>query len=203
MSLFKKSLLIVFLLLLIDQSIKVWVKLSFNLGQGISIFGLDWAHIHFTENPGMAFGFVFGGDTGKLILSIFRLIAISALIWYLNTISKQKFPNIAVIAVTLILAGAIGNILDSAFYGLIFSESTYHTTAVFLPESGGYEGFLYGSVVDMFYFPMFKGIYPTWIPRLGGQDFTFFSPVFNFADSMIFVGVILVLIFRKKFVTEK
>lgn len=203
MSLFKKSLLIVFLLLIIDQSIKVWVKLTFSIGEGISIFGLDWAHIHFTENPGMAFGFVFGGDTGKLILSIFRLIAISALIWYLNTISKQKFPNIAVIAVTLILTGAIGNILDSAFYGLIFSESTYHTTAVFLPESGGYEGFLYGSVVDMFYFPMFNGTYPTWIPRLGGQEFTFFSPVFNFADSMIFVGVVLVLIFRKKFVTEK
>ena len=118
------------------------------------------------------------------------------------TIAKQKYPNIAVFSVALILTGAVGNILDSAFYGLIFSESGFSSgmEATFMPEGGGYTGFLYGHVVDMFYFPMFNGTYPAWIPRLGGQNFTFFSPVFNFADSMIFCGVVLIIIFRKKFI---
>ncbi len=201
MTLFKKSLLIVFLLLVIDQTIKIWIKSNMFLGEEIFIFG-KWARIHFTENPGMAFGFIFGGDTGKLVLSIFRLIAITALIWYLYTIAKHKYPKIAVFSVALILTGAIGNILDSAFYGLIFSESgsSPGMEATFMPESGGYTGFLYGHVVDMFYFPMFNGTYPAWIPRLGDQKFTFFSPVFNFADSMIFCGVVLIIIFRKKFI---
>jgi len=196
---FKKSLLIVFLLLLIDQAIKIWVKMNMFIGQEFMIFD-DWARIHFTENPGMAFGFIFGGDTGKLALSIFRLIAIAGLTWYLLKIARAKFPKIAMFSISLILAGAIGNILDSAFYGLIFSESgSYHSEAIaeFLPEGGGYAGFLYGSVVDMFYFPMFNGSYPAWF--LGGREFTFFSPVFNFADSMIFIGVVLVIIFRKRF----
>lgn len=196
---FKKSLLIVFLLLLIDQAIKVWVKLNMYVGEEIFIFG-DWARIHFTENKGMAFGFVFGGDTGKLALSIFRLIAISGLIWYLFKITKEKLPKIAIFSIALVLAGAIGNMVDSAFYGLIFSESNFHTQniAEFMPPGGGYESFMYGSVVDMLYFPMFNGHYPTWL--FGGREFTFFSPVFNAADSMIFIGVVLIIIFRKKFI---
>ena len=136
----------------------------------------------------------------KLILSIFRLIAITGLIWYLYTIAKHKYPTIAIMSVALILTGAVGNILDSAFYGLLFSESDFYTVATFMPEGGGYTDFLYGSVVDMFYFPMFNGVYPEWIPWKGGESFTFFSPVFNVADSTIFIGVIMIIIFRKKFI---
>jgi signal peptidase II len=198
MSIFKKALLLVIVLLAVDQVIKVWIKTNMMLGDEFIIFG-DWAKIHFTENPGMAFGFIFGGKTGKLILSIFRLIAIAGLIWYMVVISKQKYPKMAIISIALVLTGALGNMFDSAFYGILFSESTYHSVAEFLPEQGGYAGFLHGSVVDMFYFPMFEGTYPSWSPIKAGEPFIFFSPVFNFADSCIFIGVVLIIIFRKKF----
>ncbi len=198
MSLFKKSLLLIFLLLLIDQSVKIWIKTHYTIGGGFDVFG-DWAKIHFIENPGMAFGLKWGGDTGKLMLSSFRILAIIGLLWYLYYISKQKLPKIAVFSVALILAGAAGNILDSAFYGLIFSESNYHTVAQMFPEGGGYAGFLHGSVVDMFYFPIIDEIMPDWVPFYGGKRFIFFSPVFNVADSCITIGVVLVIIFRKKF----
>jgi signal peptidase II len=201
MSLFKKSLILVFLLLIVDQAVKIWVKTHYSLGDGFDIAG-DWAKIHFIENPGMAFGMKWGGSAGKLLLSSFRLVAIAALTWYLLSISKKKFPKIAVFSVALILTGAVGNILDSAFYGLIFSESTYHSVAQLFPEGGGYAGFLLGSVVDMFYFPMFKGVLPAWIPFYGGENFVFFSPVFNIADSCITIGVILVILFRKKFIRK-
>lgn len=198
---FKKSLLIVFLLLVIDQAVKIWIKTHLTLGGGYNIFG-DWAKIHFIENPGMAFGLKWGGDIGKLMLSSFRLVAIAALTWYLFSITKKKYPKIVVFSIALVLAGAIGNILDSAFYGLIFSESTYHTVAQLFPEGGGYAGFLHGSVVDMLYFPMFEGVLPSWVPFYGGQDFVFFSPVFNIADSCITIGVVLIIIFRKRFLKK-
>jgi len=169
-----------------------------TIGQEFNVFG-DWAKIHFLENPGMAFGLKWGGDTGKLMLSTFRLAAIAILTWYLYTIAEKKYPKIIVFGVALILAGAIGNILDSAFYGLIFSESTYGTVAKLFPENGGYAGFLHGSVVDMLYFPMINGTFPSWIPFYGGKSFTFFSPVFNIADSCVTIGVALIIIFRKKF----
>lgn len=206
MSLFKKSLFFVFLLLVIDQAIKIWIKLTFELGDNIPILGLDWARIHFTENKGAAFGMLIGGDTGKLVLSLFRLIAISVLIWYLFKISKQKLPKIAIISIVLILTGAIGNMIDSAFYGLIFSSSSANSVATLFPDGGGYAGFLYGSVVDMFYFPMFDGTAPTWFPEWTwwpwhpGSNISFFPYIFNFADSSIFIGVVLVIFFRKRFI---
>jgi len=208
MSLFKKSLLLVFILLIIDQVIKIWVKLTFDLGEGVSVFGMDWAQIHFTENKGAAFGMLIGGDAGKLVLSLFRILAITVLIWYLYKISKQKLPVIARLGVTLILTGAIGNMIDSAFYGLIFSSSA-HSVATLFPEGGGYAGFLYGSVVDMFYFPMFDGTAPAWFPEWSwwpwhpGSNITFFPYIFNFADSTVTIGVVIIILFRKKFIAKE
>ncbi len=205
MSLFKKSLLLVFILLVIDQAIKIWVKLTFEMGDVGPILGLEWARIHFTENKGAAFGMLIGGDTGKLILSLFRLLAISALVWYLHKISKEKISGIARFGVALILTGAIGNMIDSAFYGLIFSSSA-ESVATLFPEGGGYAGFLYGSVVDMFHFPMYEGIAPTWFPDWSwwpwnpGSRISFFPYIFNFADSAITIGVLIIILFRKKFV---
>ena len=191
----KKSLLIVFIVLVIDQSSKFWVKTHMTLGQEFRIAG-DWSFIHFIENDGMAFGMQFGGDYGKLFLSIFRIIAVILIAYYLYHINRHKTINGFIISMSLILAGAIGNIIDSAFYGLLFSESTYFELARFLPAEGGYSSILHGKVVDMFYFPVLQGNYPSWFPFWAGQDYIFFSPVFNIADSAITVGVILLLFFQ-------
>ena len=157
---------------------------------------LDWFIIHFTENKGMAFGMEFGGDVGKYILSIFRLIAIVAICFYLNHLVKLNTKKGVVFSIALILAGAIGNMIDSAFYGLIFSESYGQVATVF---EGGYSGLLQGKVVDMFYFPLFKGVLPEWIPFKGGDYFILFRSVFNIADAAISVGVINLLLFHRKF----
>ncbi|MGE5384191.1 MAG: lipoprotein signal peptidase [Omnitrophica WOR_2 bacterium] len=198
----KKSLLIVALILIIDQVFKFWVKTNMALGQEFSVFD-NWFIIHFTENPGMAFGFQFSGTYGKLILSLFRLVAISVLIVYMYNITRKKVSKLVLISLSLILAGAIGNMIDSAFYGLIFSSSNYFEVAQFLPADGGYGTFLHGKVVDMLYFPVASGTYPTWIPILGGQDFQFFRPVFNIADSSITSGVLLMVLFQKQFFGKK
>lgn len=166
-----------------------------TLGQEFHIAG-NWFIIHFTENNGMAFGMQFAGDYGKLYLSIFRIIAVIVIAYYLYHVSRHKTSYGFIISMSLILAGAIGNILDSAFYGLLFSESTYFDVARFLPAGGGYANFLHGRVVDMFYFPILQGIYPSWVPFWGGQDYIFFRPVFNIADSAITIGVILLLFFQ-------
>lgn len=144
----------------------------------------------------MAFGMQFAGDYGKLFLSIFRIIAVILIAYFLYRVTRHKTSNGFIISMSLILAGAIGNILDSAFYGLLFSESTYFDLARFLPPGGGYANLLHGRVVDMFYFPILQGNYPTWVPFLGGQDYIFFRPVFNVADSAITIGVILLLFFQ-------
>lgn len=167
-----------------------------RLGEEIVL--ADWCIIHFTENPGMAFGLEFGGDWGKLALSLFRIITVVAIIFWLRSLIRDKAPNVGIVSVSLILAGALGNIFDSAFYGLIFSESTYYEEAVILPEGGGYAGFLYGRVVDMFYFPLYKGYLPEWVPFKGGDYFIFFRPIFNIADTAISVGIGLLLLFQKK-----
>lgn len=193
---------IVIIILLIDQVSKVYIKTNFHLGEAYYIFGWDWAQIRFIENPGMAFGMNFGGIIGKYILSIFRIFMAGFLIYFIIQIIKSKQPKGLVVSFALILAGAIGNIIDSMFYGLIFSDSEGHVAMAFPPD-GGYASFLQGKVVDMFYFPMIKTHLPTWLPFKGGDYFEFFSPIFNVADSAIFVGVVLILLFYRSFFVEK
>ena len=200
----KKSIivtLIIILVLILDQWLKIWVKLNMPYGSTIDILGLSWAKLHFVENNGMAFGLSYGGVVGKFILSTFRIAMVGVLIYILRTLIKNKESLGLLIAFSMIIAGAMGNIFDSMFYGLMFSESVYHSSnlAEFMPESGGYAPFLQGRVVDMFSFPLFSGTYPEWIPKIGGTNFTFFSFIFNVADAAISVGVASILLFHRKF----
>ncbi len=194
----KKAILIIVIILIIDQVFKIWIKTHMTMGQTIHVLG-NWFLIRFIENPGMAFGLDIPGKLGKPVLTVFRMIAVIAIGWYLYTLIKKKAPAGLIICLSLILAGAIGNIIDSAFYGLIFSESTYASPAVILPEGGGYAPFLYGRVVDMLYFPIIETHYPRWFPWVGGEEFIFFRPIFNIADSSITIGVAIILIFQKRF----
>ena len=198
MSLLRKSLLTVFLILLIDQVLKIWIKTNLFLYQDIYVFG-NWFIIKFIENNGMAFGIDLPGNYGKLMLTIFRIIAAIGIIYYLRLLIRQKVNSGLIIAISMILAGAIGNIIDSAFYGMIFSDSSPYAKAVLFPADGGYSSFLHGKVVDLFYFPILRGTYPEWLPFKGGQSFEFFRPVFNIADSSITIGVFSILIFQKRF----
>lgn len=193
----------VLIVLLLDQGLKIWVKTSMLYNQEIYVFGLEWFRLHFTENPGMAFGLELGGSYGKLALSIFRIIAVGFMVYYVRMLIAEKAHKGLIISIGLILAGAIGNILDSAFYGLIFSESVHSSLATAFPEGGGYAGFLHGRVVDMFYFPLYDGYLPEWLPLKGGDRFTFFRPVFNIADSSITVGVLLIIAFQRRFFHEE
>ncbi|MEY2950702.1 MAG: hypothetical protein RLZZ248_1903 [Bacteroidota bacterium] len=191
---------LVLIVLTIDQSLKIWVKTHMEYGEEFRILGLDWALIHFVENNGMAFGLSLGGEYGKLVLSIFRIIAVGFLVYYLNFLLNGGAKRGILISFSLILAGAIGNIIDSAVYGMIFSESTYHGgLAEIFPEAGGYSSFLHGKVVDMFYFPIINGFLPDWLPLWGGKHILFFQPVFNVADASISLGVINMLLFNRTF----
>jgi signal peptidase II len=196
MSAGKKSILLIILILIADQILKIWIKTHMVLGEEIPVFG-KWGMFHFIENNGMAFGMEMGGKTGKLILSVFRIIAIFAIGWFLNSIIKKKVNMGLILAVSAILAGAAGNIIDSAFYGIIFSESFYQP-AVMFPPGGGYSSFMLGKVVDMLYFPIINTHWPDWSPFRPGESFIFFRPVFNIADSSITCGVISILLFQKK-----
>jgi signal peptidase II len=192
-----KAWLLVVIILIADQILKIWIKTTMVLGEEIPIIG-NWANIHFIENNGMAFGMEMGGPAGKVILTLFRVVAAVVISWYLVRLVKKEAPTGFILAVGAILAGAVGNIIDSVFYGMIFSES-YYQAAVMFPEGGGYSSFLHGRVVDMFYFPIISTHWPEWSPIKPGESFIFFRPVFNIADSAITTGVISIIIFQKRF----
>lgn len=194
------ALAVIFGVLVIDQCLKIWIKTNLYLGQEFSVFG-NWFIIHFTENNGMAFGLEFGGDTGKIILSVFRIVAVCGIGYLLFSYARKGAKTGLVVAGALILAGALGNILDSAFYGILFNDS-YNQISELFPAEGGYAPFLYGRVVDMLYFPLVSGTFPDWVPLWGGDEFLFFRPVFNIADSAITVGISMIILFQKRYFEE-
>ena len=202
----KKATFIILLVLILDQALKFWVKLNMTIGEEIPMIG-SWFNLYFTENNGMAFGMQFGGEWGKLSLSIFRIFAVIAIGIYLVMVSKKKKHGGLVFSLSMIFAGAMGNIIDSAFYGLVFTQSSYHTLATFASEGQGYASLLHGRVVDMLYFPVIDLVQadvPSWVPSFvfnGDGRFIFFRPIFNIADSAISIGVFWLLLFERKKLT--
>ncbi len=184
-------------LLIADQVLKVVVKTHMFLGQEIPVFG-NWFILHFIENEGMAFGMKWGGATGKILLSVFRILAAIAIGYYTLLQVSKSAGTFKIITLSLIFTGALGNIIDSCFYGMIFTESTFYQVATAFSSQGGYASFLHGKVVDMFYFPLIDTHLPNWLPIWGGEHFIFFRPVFNLADASISTGVLLMLVFQKR-----
>jgi signal peptidase II len=208
----KHVVFIISLIIIVDQVLKIWIKTNYMPGDSTEIF--PWFNIHFIENPGMAWGWKFGNETGKVILTLFRLAAVIFGTWYLGRIVKQHYHKGFIICAALIYAGALGNLIDSMFYGMIFDKGlvfnpatseyeNYTVGPAILTLNGGYSSFLHGCVVDMLYFPIFHGKFPSWFPFWGGENFTFFSPIFNIADASISVGVITLLLYQKRFFKRK
>lgn len=193
-SILKKALLIIIAVLAIDQISKIWIKTNLMLGQEIFVF--DWFRIHFIENNGAAWGAEIGGKSGKLILTLFRLCAIVGIGYWLHKSIKNKEHNLLIVAISLIFSGALGNILDSVFYGVLFDHSNFQLATLFAENS--YGTLFHGKVVDMLYFPMWHGTFPSWMPKFGGDSFTFFNAIFNVADTAISVGVAILIVFGKK-----
>ena len=190
--------LIILLVVLADQALKVYIKTHFYLNEYHNVLG-NWFRLYFVENEGMAYGWKFGGQAGKMILTLFRLGAVIFGVWYLGSIIKKKYHNGFIVCVALIFAGALGNLIDSMFYGMIFEDSYPGHLAALFPKHG-YAGFLHGKVVDMLYFPIIRDAhFPKWVPVWGGDDFEFFRPIFNLADASISTGVITILVFQKRF----
>lgn len=198
--------IIIALIIIADQVLKIWVKTNYRFGDETEI--LSWFRIHFIENSGMAWGWKFGNETGKIVLTLFRMAAVIFGTWYLGKIIKQQYHKGFIVCASLIYAGALGNLIDSTFYGMIFDTGLhfdpiakdyihYMGTSTF--STNGYSSFLHGSVVDMLYFPIFDTTLPSWVPFWGGQDFEFFSPIFNIADASISIGVITLVLFQKRF----
>ena len=189
--------LIIVAILLVDQAIKIWVKTSMTLHESIHI--TDWFYITFIENMGMAFGMQLGS---KIVLSLFRVIAIGVLGYYIRNQVRQNAHTGYIVCLAMVLAGAAGNLIDCMFYGLIFNESSPNYLSYFVPFGTGYAPFLMGKVVDMFYFPLIETEWPTWMPFVGGEHFVFFSPVFNFADACISVSVVWLLLFYREEISK-
>jgi signal peptidase II len=190
----KKAILIIVAVLAIDQISKIWIKTNLMLGQEIFIY--DWFRIHFIENNGAAWGAEIGGKTGKLVLTLFRLCAIIGIGYWLRKSIKNKEHNLLIVAISLIFSGALGNIIDSVFYGVLFDHSHFQLATLFAEKP--YGTILHGKVVDMLYFPMWHGTFPTWLPKVGGDSFTFFNAIFNMADAAISVGAGILVLFGKK-----
>jgi signal peptidase II len=203
--------LIVAAVVIADQALKIYIKTTYQLNESHAVAG-NWFQLYFVENPGMAYGWKFGGNWGKLALTVFRLIAVIFGTWYLGSIIKQKYHKGFIICAALIYAGGLGNLIDSAFYGLMFDKGMLPDPATgdYMGYSGlakfsgkGYASFLHGNVVDMLYFPVIHGTFPKWFPFWGGQDFEFFRPIFNLADAAISMGVITILVFQKRFFKQR
>lgn len=193
---FNKALILALLVLIIDQVSKIYIKTSFPLGDIIKVNGWEWFQIYFIENEGMAWGVKLPGDYGKLLLTSFRIVAVGGILYWLNDSVKKKGSNILIVAIALILAGALGNIIDSVFYGIIFNHSEGQVATLFSNEP--YGTWFHGKVVDMFYFPIWEGYLPDWLPVWGGEFFRFFNAIFNVADASISIGVGLLILFNKK-----
>ena len=193
---FNKALLLALLVIIIDQVSKIYIKTNFAIDDYFKVMNLDWFRIHFIENDGMAWGVELPGNYGKLVLTTFRIFAVGGILWWLQDSIKKNGSNILIVAIALILAGAVGNIIDSVFYGVIFNDIYGQIVTMFSDQP--YGTWFHGKVVDMFYFPIWRGYLPEWLPLLGGKYFTFFNAIFNVADVAISIGVGLLIAFNKK-----
>lgn len=193
---------IIAVLLVADQILKIWIKTHFAIGDEVNLIG-DWCRLHFVENVGIAFGMSFGGVAGKYCLTLFRVVASAFIMYIIVKNIKKDSRYLLIVSLSLIFVGAVGNVIDSCFYGLIFSESTLSQVAVAFPEGGGYGRFLLGKVVDMFLFPLFEWDWPEWVPFVGGDHAEFFNAIFNIADSAICIGIVLLIIDQYFNSTEK